>query len=104
MKPMTSSSASVARELPLFSVRNQRVMLDADLARIYGVSTKRFNEAFKRNRKKFPSDFVFQLSALETKNLRSQLATSSSKTVDEHEDRGNRSQSVTSSSQSAFNQ
>ncbi|MDE3036522.1 MAG: ORF6N domain-containing protein [Nitrospirota bacterium] len=58
-------------------IRNQRVILDADLARLYGVTTKRFNEAFKRNRQRFPNDFAFQLTDAEFNNLRSQFATSS---------------------------
>lgn len=53
-------------------------MLDADLARLYGVTTGRFNEAFKRNRERFPGDFAFQLTARELVNLRSQIAISSS--------------------------
>jgi hypothetical protein len=59
------------------TIRGQRVVLDADLARIYGVATKRFNEAFKRNRRRFPVDFAFQLTPAESANLRSQIATSS---------------------------
>jgi ORF6N domain len=58
-------------------IRNQRVILDADLAKLYGVMTKRFNEAFKRNHRRFPEDFAFQLTVAEFKNLRSQNATSS---------------------------
>ena len=53
-------------------------MLDSDLAAIYGVSTKRLNEQVKRNLKRFPADFMFQLTAKETAALRSQIATSSS--------------------------
>jgi len=52
-------------------------MLDADLAAIYGVTTKRLNEQFKRNRKRFPEDFAFSLTTEEFDNLRSQFATSS---------------------------
>jgi hypothetical protein len=63
-------------------IRNQRVILDADLARLYGVPTKRFNEAFKRNRQRFPVDFAFQLTAVEFNNLRSQFATSSSQAIE----------------------
>ena len=59
-------------------VRGHKVILDSDLARIYGVTTKRLNEQVRRNRTKFPSDFGFQLSKAELQNLRSQLATSSS--------------------------
>ena len=58
-------------------VRGQRVMLDSVLAEIYGVSTKRLNEQLKRNRKRFPADFAFQLTAQEFMNLKSQIATSS---------------------------
>jgi ABC-type uncharacterized transport system fused permease/ATPase subunit len=46
-------------------IRGKKVMLDADLARLYGVSTKRLNEQVKRNRDRFPEDFMFQLSAAE---------------------------------------
>jgi hypothetical protein len=53
-------------------------MRDADLAALYGVWTKRLNEAVKRNLRRFPGDFSFRLTAQETDNLRSQMATSSS--------------------------
>jgi hypothetical protein len=55
-------------------LRGQRVILDADLARIYGVQTFRFNEAVKRNQARFPEDFRFQLSKEETEALTSQTA------------------------------
>jgi len=58
--------------------RGQRVMLDSDLAAIYGVQLKRLNEQVSRNRKRFPSDFAFQLEPQEFANLKSQIATSSS--------------------------
>ena len=58
----------------IFSIRGQRVMLDADLARLYGVTTRRFNEAFRRNRERFPDDFAFQLTISEYLTFRSQLA------------------------------
>jgi hypothetical protein len=58
-------------------LRGQRVILDRDLAGIYGVSTGRLNEAVKRNAERFPTDFMFQLTAQEVDNLRSQFATSS---------------------------
>src|SRR6267154_1403705 len=60
----------------IFSIRGHRVILDADLARLYGVHTKRFNEAFKRNRGRFPDDFAFQISDAEYPQLRAQLANS----------------------------
>jgi len=79
----------------IFTIRGHRVVLDADLARLYGVTTKRFNEAFKRNRRRFPADFAFQLTAAELADLRSQFATSSSQPFDSS--RGNWSQFATSS-------
>lgn len=61
-------------------VRGHKVLLDADLASLYGVSTKRLNEQVKRNRARFPEDFVFRLSASEARALdRSQFATGSQK-------------------------
>ena len=66
----------------IFVIRGQRVVLDDDLARLYGVETKRFNEAFKRNRPRFPDDFAFQITAAEFANLRSQFATSSPQSLD----------------------
>jgi len=58
----------------IYEIRGQKVMLDSDLAKLYGVPTYRLNEAVKRNIKRFPSDFMFQLTAVEWKNLRSQFA------------------------------
>jgi hypothetical protein len=59
----------------IYEIRGQRIMLDSDLAAIYGVTTKRLNEQFRRNRKRFPNDFAFQLTAKEVNSLRSQIAT-----------------------------
>ena len=72
--PVTSMAPIAPR---IASVRGQRVIIDADLAALYGVQTKRFNEAVKRNLGKFPADFMFVLTAEETAALRSQFATSS---------------------------
>src|SRR5436190_4038425 len=58
------------------TIRGVRVMLDRDLAKIYGVPTFRFNEAIKRNRHRFPADFMFQLTREEFDALRSQIAMS----------------------------
>jgi hypothetical protein len=58
------------------TVRGQRVVIDSDLAQLYGVETKRFNEAVKRNLAKFPADFMFVLTSEESAALRSQFATS----------------------------
>jgi len=60
----------------ILTVRGHKVMLDSDLAALYGVPTKRFNEAVKRNADRFPEDFMFQLSKEEFEALRSQNATS----------------------------
>ena len=58
-------------------LRNQKVILDADLAELYDVPVKRLNEQLKRNPQRFPPDFLFTLTRAEYKNLRSQFATSS---------------------------
>jgi hypothetical protein len=63
-------------EKMIYWIHGQRVMLDADLARIYGVSTARLNEQIKRNRERFPRDFMFQLTRAEFQVLMSQFATS----------------------------
>ena len=55
--------------------RKQKVMIDSDLAILYGVQTKRLNEQVKRNKDRFPEDFMFQLSDKEWSNLKSQFAT-----------------------------
>jgi hypothetical protein len=57
-------------------MRVKKVMLDADLAQLYGVSTKRLNEQVKRNRDRFPEDFMCPLNPTEVNNLRSHFATS----------------------------
>ncbi len=62
----------------ILTIRGERVILDSDLAEIYGVETKRLNEQVRRNAERFPSDFAFVLTPQETKNLKSQFATSSS--------------------------
>jgi len=58
------------------TVRSIRVILDSELAKIYGVPTFRFNEAIKRNRHRFPPDFMFQLTREEFDSLKSQIAIS----------------------------
>jgi hypothetical protein len=64
-------------ESKIFLIRGKRVMLDKDLAMLYGVETKALNQAVKRNSKRFPEDFMFQLTKEEFDNLRSQFVTSS---------------------------
>ncbi len=78
-------------EALIVTLRDERVILDSDLASLYGVTTKRLNEQFRRNRKRFPDDFAFQLTTDELEGLRSQNATASP------EQSGMRSQSATAS-------
>ena len=65
-------------ERSIHVVRGERVMLDADLAALYGVETRRLNQAVRRNRARFPEDFMFRLRSDEVRNLRSQNVISSS--------------------------
>ena len=91
-------------ETLILNIRNQKVILDADLAELYGVPTKVFNQAVKRNVNRFPEDFAFQLTAAEFAGLRSQMtaansskiATSSSQAVENEGSVPNWSQFVTS--------
>ncbi len=62
-------------EQKILLIRGQKVMLDSDLAELYGVTTKRLNEQVRRNIERFPSDFTFQLSPAEFASLRSHFAT-----------------------------
>ena len=61
----------------IYAIRGQKVMLDRDLADMYGVETKVFNQSVKRNTERFPKDFMFTLTEKEWENLRSQIVTSS---------------------------
>jgi hypothetical protein len=63
-------------ERRILLIRDRKVMLDADLAELYSVTTKRLNEQVKRNQDRFPEDFMFQLTEAESQSLRSQFATS----------------------------
>ncbi len=76
---MSDESDKIANtiERRIYTVRGAQVMLDSDLAKIYGVETKVFNQATKRNSARFPAEFRFQLTMEEYQNLRSQLVTSS---------------------------
>ena len=62
----------------IYYIRNQKVMLDRDLANLYGIETKRLKEQVKRNLNRFPEDFMFELTKIEFENWRSQIATSNS--------------------------
>ncbi|HEY5899309.1 MAG TPA: ORF6N domain-containing protein [Burkholderiales bacterium] len=66
----------------ILRIRGHRVLLDSDLGRLYGVQTFRFNEAFKRNRHRFPADFAFQLTLEESRALTSQFAMSNAQAAD----------------------
>ena len=77
-------------EQKIYQVRGQKVMLDSDLAELYGVETKRLNEQVKRNLERFPESFMFQLSLGEEEALRSQFATSKPEIVPSKENRGGR--------------
>jgi len=64
-----------APDIRILTIRDQKVVLDSDLAAVYGVTIKRLNEQLRRNKKRFPQDFAFQLTREEFKALRSQIAT-----------------------------
>jgi hypothetical protein len=68
--------ASETIERRILSIRGQKVLLDRDLAELYEVPTKALNQAVQRNRKRFPKDFMFQMSKEEFENWRSQIVTS----------------------------
>jgi phage regulator Rha-like protein len=76
-KQMANSLSRIQKMI--FEIRGFQVMLDADLAKIYQVETKRLNEAVKRNSSRFPLEFMFQLTEEEYESLRSQIATSNLK-------------------------
>ena len=78
MKTKTSVITQQPIEDLIRIIRGQRVILDSDLAIVYGVPTKQLNQAVKRNPDRFPADFAFQLVNQEVANLRSQFVTSSS--------------------------
>ena len=77
---LLKKSVSVVQAEPIMhsilQIREQKVILDSDLADLYGVTTKRLNEQVRRNKERFPTDFMFQLTENEVALLRSQIATS----------------------------
>ncbi len=77
---MASSRALIKREIAslIFLIRGQKVLLDSDLAELYGVDTGNLNRAVKRNWDRFPTDFCFQLSSKEFNNLKCQIGISRS--------------------------
>ncbi|HXQ71076.1 MAG TPA: ORF6N domain-containing protein [Pyrinomonadaceae bacterium] len=96
----TSLSASVQLiERRIYLIRGQKVMLDFDLAELYGVSTKQLNQQVRRNKKRFPEDFMFRLTKEEAESLRSQFVTSNTERPQfVRENENLRSQIATSSS------
>jgi len=72
---LTTPTQMVERRI--YMIRDQKVMVDSDLAELYRVTTKRLNEQVRRNRARFPADFMFRLTPAEAEILRSQIATSS---------------------------
>jgi len=90
-------------EQVIVTVRGQRVILDSDLAAIYGVTTKVLNQAVRHNAERFPGDFAFRLTLQEVTNLRSQFVTSSGEadrprvSTEDDPEESNRSQPVTGS-------
>jgi hypothetical protein len=77
MKPGASTAGEFVPaeviERRIYLIRGQKVMFDGDLARLYGVPTRAFNQAVKRNLERFPVDFMFQLSPEEAERMRSQF-------------------------------
>lgn len=90
MPGSTKRLGSEPLEPLILSIQGHRVILDADLARIYGVTTRVLNQGVRRNSHRFPGDFAFQLTATEAAGLKAQL-------IDPKTDTGNRSQIVTGS-------
>ena len=95
MKKELIPTALIAQSIHV--LRGQKVMLDFDLAALYGVGAKALNQAVKRNRKRFPDDFMFQLNQEETRVLRSEFVICNRQAIENKKIATNRSQFVTSS-------
>jgi hypothetical protein len=78
MKARRAIQPAVSIEPSILTIREQKIILDSDLARLYGVETKALNRAVQRNLDRFPGDFLFQLTHAEFANLKYQFDTSSS--------------------------
>jgi hypothetical protein len=76
-EPSPFMHASASDCFPIHTIRETKVIIDSDLAKLYGILTKRLNEAARRNADRFPAEFCFQLTLEEAANLKSQIATSS---------------------------
>jgi hypothetical protein len=79
--PPATNVPDYSIERRIHMMRGQKVMLDSDLAELYGVQTKRLNEAVKRNAERFPATFMFQLTDAEAATMRSQFAISSRRKI-----------------------
>ena len=97
MKKRAPVNPTDSVEPHILTLRGQKVIVDADLAAIYGVTTKRLNEQVKRNQKRFPADFMFQLTRAEFAIIRSQFATTSAQPTEQEQPENLRSQIATSS-------
>jgi hypothetical protein len=95
MKREIIPAARIAQSIQF--LRGQKVMLDFDLAALYGVAAKALNQAVKRNQERFPADFMFQLNQKEARSLRSQFAPPSGQAIETKGVAANRSQFVTGS-------
>ena len=100
-KKTAKTEAPIATDVPIREIRGQRVLLDSDLAAIYGVTTKALNQAVKRNSDRFPKDFRFQLTSEEWTGMWSQVATTSRGIAKATDAEQMRSQFVTGCSPSA---
>jgi len=94
---MTESVIPYAVDDVILTVRGQKVILDADLARLYGVTTKALNQAVKRNQERFPLEFAFLVARKEVTQRWSQIVTTSSQDLDTQGIAPMRSQYVTAS-------
>ena len=74
---MNTDAIALQAERRILLIRKQRVMLGQHLAELYGVPVKVLNQAVRRNRERFPDDFMFQIDSAELDNLKSQIVTSS---------------------------
>lgn len=108
---MAKAKRNIIKVLPeeriinkIYIIREQKVMLDFDLAVLYEVETKALNQAVKRNAERFPEDFMFRLTDKEWQTMRSQNVTSSAQGVDLEDSASMRSHFVTSSSQAIDSQ
>jgi len=79
MKEKGLSETVISKQI--YEIRGEKVMLDSDLAEMYGSTTKALNQAIKRNLERFPPDFTFRLTIEEVKHMRSQIVTASKRNV-----------------------